>query len=83
MAFRVRLRSISDYEYAILWENVRVEYFTSIGDQQRADQCKKYSQELEWRLAMLPSADQLEKSSSDLLAESGLIPSEEISQFTK
>ncbi|QNJ14900.1 hypothetical protein SynA18461_02271 [Synechococcus sp. A18-46.1] len=83
MASRVRLRSRVDYEYAILWENVRVEYFTSVGDQQRADQCKKYSQELEWRLAMLPSADQLEKSSSDLLAESGLIPSEEISQFTK
>ena len=60
MAFRVRLRSRTDYEYAILWENVRVEYFTSVGDQQRADQCKKYLQELEWRLAMLPSADQPE-----------------------
>ena len=83
MAFRVRLRSRPDYEYAILWENVRVEYFISVGDQHRADQCKKYSQELEWRLAMLPSADQLEKSSSDPLADSGWMPSEEISHFTK
>jgi hypothetical protein len=84
MAFRVRLRSRTDYEYAILWENVRVEYFTSVGDQQRADQCKKYLQELEWRLAMLPSTDhleQLEQSSGDPLADAGWIPSEEIHQF--
>ncbi len=81
MAFRVRLRSRTDYEYAILWENVRVEYFTSVGDQQRADQCKKYSQELEWRLAMLPSADQLKQSSGDPLADTSWIPSEEAAQF--
>ena len=81
MAFRVRLRSRTDYEYAILWENVRVEYFTSVGDQQRADQCKKYSQELEWRLAMLPSADQLKQSSGDPLADTGWITSEEAAQF--
>ena len=84
MAFRVRLRSRTDYEYAILWENVRVEYFTSVGDQKRADQCKKYLQELEWRLAMLPSTDhleQLEQSSGDPLADAGWIPSEEIRQF--
>tara|TARA_E500000178_G_scaffold66274_1_gene63540 strand:+ start:206 stop:475 length:270 start_codon:yes stop_codon:yes gene_type:complete len=84
MAFRVRLRSRTDYEYAILWENVRVEYFTSVGDQQRADQCKKYLQELEWRLAMLSSTDhleQLEQSSGDPLADAGWIPSEEKHQF--
>ena len=84
MASRARLRSMSDYEYAILWENVRIEYFTNFGDQQRADHCKKYLQELEWRLAMLPSTDQLEQSSSDPLdplADTGWIPSEEIHQF--
>ena len=84
MASRARLRSRFDYEYAILWENVRAQYFTNVGDQQRADQCKKYLQELEWRLAMLPSTDQLEQSSSDTLdplADTGWIPSEEIHQF--
>ena len=81
MAFRVRLRSRTDYEYAILWENVRIKYFISVGDQQQADQCRKYLQELEWRLAMLPSVDQLEQSSGDPLADSGWIPSEEVPQF--
>ena len=68
---------MSDYRYAVLWEKVRIEYFTSVGDQQRADQCKKYLQELEWRLAMLPSTDhleQLEKISGHPLADSGSIP---------
>jgi hypothetical protein len=81
MAFRVRLRSRTDYEYAILWENVRVEYFTSVGDQLRADQCRKNLQELEWRLAMHPSVDQLKQSSGDPLADTGWIPSEEKHQF--
>ncbi len=83
MASRARLRSRYDYEYAILWENVRIVYFTSVDDQQQADQCKKYLQELEWRLAMLPSVDQLGQSSGDPLADAGWIPSEEISHFTK
>ena len=84
MGSRVRLRSMSDYGYAVLWEKVRIEYFTSVGDQQRADQCKKYLQELEWRLAMLPSTDhleQLEQSSGDPLADASWIPSEEKHQF--
>ena len=81
MASRARLRSRSDYEYAILWENVRTEYFSNIGDQSRADQCKKIVQELEWRLAMLPSTDQLDQGSGDPLADAGWIPSEEMSQF--
>ena len=81
MASRARLKNKSDYEYAILWENVRIKYFISVGDQQQADQCRKYLQELEWRLAMLPSVDQLEQSSGDPLAEAGWIPSEEVPQF--
>ena len=83
MASRARLKSRSDYEYAILWENVRADYFANVGDQQRSDQCMKYLQELEWRLAMLPSVGQLEQSSGDPLADAGWIPSEEISHFTK
>ena len=82
MASRARLKSRSDYEYAILWENVRADYFANVGDQQRSDQCMKYLQELEWRLAMLPSGDQLEQSSGDPLADAGWIPSEEASQFS-
>ena len=81
MASRARLKNKSDYEYAILWENVRIKYFISVGDQQQADQCRKYLQELEWRLAMLPSVDQLEQSSGDPLADAGWIPSEEVPQF--
>ena len=81
MASRARLKNKSDYEYAILWENVRIKYFISVGDQQQADQCRKYLQELEWRLAMLPSVDQLEQSSGDPLADAGWIPSEEALQF--
>tara|TARA_E500000178_G_scaffold65476_1_gene62591 strand:- start:505 stop:750 length:246 start_codon:yes stop_codon:yes gene_type:complete len=81
MASRARLKNKSDYEYAILWENVRIKYFISVGDQQQADQCRKYLQELEWRLAMLPSVDQLEQSSGDPLADASWIPSEEVPQF--
>ncbi len=81
MASRARLKNKSDYEYAILWENVRIKYFISFGDQQQADQCRKYLQELEWRLAMLPSVDQLEQSSSDHQADACWIPSEEVPQF--
>ena len=81
MASRARLKNKSDYEYAILWENVRIKYFISVGDQQQADQCRKYLQELEWRLAMLPSVDQLEQSSGDPFADAGWIPSEEVPQF--
>ena len=73
----------SDYEYAILWENVRAEYFSNVGDQLRAAQCRANLKELEWRLAMLPSVDQLEQSSGDPLADAGWIPSEEISHFTE
>ena len=69
MASRARLRNRSDYEYAILWENVRTEYFSKIGDQQRADQCNKTKHELQWRLAMLPSTDQPDQSSSDPLVD--------------
>ena len=82
MASRARLKSRSDYEYAILWENVRADYFANVGDQQRFNQCTKYLHELEWRLAMLPSGDQLEQSSGDPLAHAGWIPSEEASQFS-
>lgn len=81
MASRARLRSKSDYEYAILWENVRTEYFSNIGDQQRADQCNKFKQELEWRLAMHPSTDQSDQSSGDPLVGDGWVPSEETTQF--
>ena len=81
MASRARLRSRSDYEYAILWENVRTEYFSNIGDQQRADQCKKILQELQWRIAMLPSTDEPDQGSGDPLADVGWIPSEEMSKF--
>ena len=73
----------SDYEYAILWENVRAEYFSNVGDQLRAAQCRANLKELECRLAMLSSVDQLEQSSGDPLADAGRIPSEEISHFTK
>ena len=81
MASRARLKNKSDYEYAILWENVRIKYFISVGDQLRAAQCKANLKELEWRLAMLPSVDQLEQSSGDPLADAGWIPSEEVPQF--
>ena len=81
MASRARLRSRSDYEYAILWENLRTEYFSNIGDQQRADQCNKFKQELEWRLAMLPSADQPVQSSGDHLVDDCWVRSEETTQF--
>ena len=77
----MHLRSMSDYEYAILWENIRAEYFSNIGDQQRADQCKKYLKELEWRLAMLPSTDQHEPSSADPFADVGWVPHEEALEF--
>ena len=70
-----------DYEYAILWENVRAEYFSNVGDQLRAAQCRANLKELEWRLAMLPSVAQLEQSSGDHLADFGWIPSEEVPQF--
>ena len=81
MASRARLKSRSDYEYAILWDNLRAEYFANNGDQLRADQCRKNLQELEWRLAMHPSVDQLKQSSGDPLADTGWIPSEEAAQF--
>ena len=81
MASRARLRTRSDFEYAILWENVRAEYFTSTGDHQRADQCKKSLHELKWRLAMLPSTEQQEPGFGDPLANAGWVPSKEVPQF--
>ena len=81
MASRARLRNRSDFEYAILWENIRAEYFANAGDQPRADQCKKVLHELKWRLAMLPSAEQQEPGFGDPLADAGWVPSEEVPQF--
>ena len=83
MASRARLRSRSDYEYAILWENVRAEYFSNVGDQLRAAQCRANLKELEWRLAMLPSVDQLEQSSGDPLADAGGFPLRKCLNFNK
>ena len=81
MASGARLASRSDYEYAIKWENTRAEFFSSNGDHLRADQCRKYLKELEWRLAMLPPADQEEPSPGDPLADAGCVPLEEVPQF--
>ena len=81
MASRTRLRSRSDYEYAILWENIRAEYFSNIGDQQRADQCKKYLKELEWRSTMLPSTDQHKTTAGDPFADVGWVPHDQAREF--
>ena len=54
-----------DFEYAIKWENLRASYFRAHGQPARANQCSKILNELQWRLAMLPVADQNEAPTAD------------------
>ena len=54
-----------DFEYAIKWENLRASYFRAHGQPARADQCSKTLNELQWRVAMIPSADQNEALCAD------------------
>ena len=76
MASRARLKNRSDYEYAILWENVRADYFANVGDQQGWSM-----QEILAGAGVAPGhasfGDQLEQSSGDPLADAGWIPSDE------
>ena len=77
---RSRLSKRQDYEYAITWEKLRSHYFRAQGDQQTAETCAKAATELEWRLAMLPSANEDAHNSENSLAEIGWLPSDEVSQ---
>ena len=57
---RSRISTKHDFEYAVKWENLRAAYFRANGQPARADDCTKSISELEWRLAMLPTAEQTE-----------------------
>ena len=62
---RSRISTRHEFEYAIKWENLRSAYFKAHGQPARADQCDKTLSELEWRLAMLPVAEQNEATATD------------------
>ena len=62
---RSRISTKHDFEYAVKWENLRAAYFRANGQPARADDCTKNISELEWRLVMLPTAEQTETPIAD------------------
>ena len=62
---RSRISTKHDFEYAIKWENLRSSYFRANGQPDRANQSAKTLTELQWRLAMLPVADENEAPTAD------------------